>query len=80
MSRPKDEGPYSPDNVRIVQVGANVSEAQLGWPLKRDPKAFKEHCRKTSKTLSGRKLTEEHRANMRGPRGPYKKRFVKEPL
>ncbi len=60
MSRLGDKGSYSPDNVRIVQVGANVSEAQLGWPQKRDPKSFKEHCRKTSKTLSGTKQSPEH--------------------
>ncbi len=74
MSRLGDKGPYSADNVRIVLVGTNVSEAQLGWPQKRDPKVFKEHCRKTSETLTGRKLTKEHRQNMRGPRKSYKER------
>ncbi len=63
MSRPRDEGPYSPNNVRIVQVGVNVSEAQLGWPKKRDPKLFKEHCCKTSETLTGTKQSPEHRKN-----------------
>ena len=63
MSRLRDKGPYSPGNVRIVQVGTNVSEAQLGWPQKRDPKVFKEHCRKTSKTLTGTKQSPEHRKN-----------------
>lgn len=63
MSRPGDKGPYSPDNVRIVQVGANVSEAQTGWPRKRDPKSFKEHCRKTSETLTGTKQSPEHIKN-----------------
>ena len=64
MSRPNDEGPYSPDNVRIVQVGINVSEAELGWPQKRDPHIVEIHKRKTSRTLTGRRLTKEHRQNM----------------
>ncbi len=75
MSRLGDKGPYSPDNVRIVLVGTNVSEAQLRWPQKRDPRSVEMHKRKTSATLTGRKLSEEHRKHMRKPyRGKARER------
>lgn len=63
MARLGDKGPYSPDNVHIVEVGANVSEAQTNWTGKRSRKSVENHKRKTSETLTGRKQTETHIKN-----------------
>lgn len=64
MSRPGDKGPYAPWNVKTITVEANVSEGQKAWPSRRPVAAVVIHCKKTSKTLTGRKLTVTHRKNI----------------
>ena len=49
MSRPGDEGPYAPWNVRICLSGENVSEAHLGKKLS------SEACQEISKRMMGNK-------------------------
>lgn len=78
MARFNDEGLYSPSNVKIITVGANVSEAQIGWSSKSDSKTYKKRIKKTSKTLTGRKQSASHKKNRLAAHSRYWKRIKAE--
>jgi hypothetical protein len=61
MSRPNDQGPYSPDNVIIKTHQENVIEAKQG--KKRGPQSA-EWRANNAKANAGRKATNEHRLNI----------------
>ena len=70
MCRYKDSGPYAIWNVYCGTISQNRQEYSIGRPL---PESVKE---KVSKTMSGRKLSKSHIANITGKNNGHAKKTI----
>lgn len=70
MCRFNDEGAYELENIYCATITENMQHKQLGKPLAEQIKA------KVSETMTGRKLSESHVANITGKNNGHAKRTV----